>query len=87
MRAELANLNHCAVPFLRRAAANLSWYDSTATVRDMLFLTILLTKTTAAQNEDALSYHKVRGLYFLAVISVATIVGNVHNKNKVYRGT
>ena len=29
MRAELANLNHCAVPLLRRAAVNLSWYDST----------------------------------------------------------
>ena len=35
---------------------------------------ILLTKTTAAQNEDALSYHRVRGLCFLAVVSVATIV-------------
>ena len=31
---------------------------------------ILLTKTTAAQNEDALSYYTVRGLYFLAVIFV-----------------
>ena len=29
MRAELANLNHCAVSFLSRAAVNLSWYDST----------------------------------------------------------
>ena len=26
MRAELANLNHSAVPFLRRAAINLCWY-------------------------------------------------------------
>ena len=33
-----------------------------------------LTKTTAAQNEDALSYHRVRGLYFQAVVFVATIV-------------
>ena len=30
MRAELANLNHCAVPFLSRAAVNLSWYYSRA---------------------------------------------------------
>ena len=30
MRAELANLNHCAVPCLSCAALNLSWYDSTA---------------------------------------------------------
>ena len=29
VRAELANLSHCAVPFLSRAAVNLSWYDST----------------------------------------------------------
>ena len=36
--------------------------------------TILLTKTTAAQNEIALSYHRVRGLYFLAVVFAATIV-------------
>ena len=35
---------------------------------------ILLTKTTAAQNEDALSYHRMRGLYFLATVFVATIL-------------
>ena len=34
---------------------------------------ILLTKTTAAQNEVALSYHKVHGLYFLAVVFEETI--------------
>ena len=27
MRAILANLNHCAVPYLSRAAVNLCWYD------------------------------------------------------------
>ena len=32
------------------------------------------TKTTAAQNEVALSYHGVCGLYFLAVVFVTTIV-------------
>ena len=30
----------------------------------------LLTKTTAARNGVALSYHSVRGLYFLAVVFV-----------------
>ena len=35
---------------------------------------IVLRKTTAAQNEDALNYLRVRGLYFLAVVFVATIV-------------
>ena len=34
---------------------------------------ILPTKTTAAKNEVALSYDRVRGLYFLAVVFVATI--------------
>ena len=29
MRAELANLSHCAVLFLSRTAVNLSWYEST----------------------------------------------------------
>ena len=35
---------------------------------------ILLTKVTDTQNEVTLSYHRVRGLYFLAVVFVATIV-------------
>ena len=34
---------------------------------------ILLTKTTTAQTEVTLSYHRVRGLYFLAVIFAATM--------------
>ena len=45
--------------------------------RDIMFsinTTILPTKTTAARNEDALSYLKVRGLYYLAVVFVATIL-------------
>ena len=37
-------------------------------------LPILLTKTTAAQNEVALSYGIVLGLYFLAVVFAGTIV-------------
>ena len=35
--------------------------------------TILLTNTTTSRNEVALSYHRVRGLYFLAVVFAATI--------------
>ena len=34
---------------------------------------IHLTKTTAAQNDDALSYMRVRGLYYLAVVFVRSI--------------
>ena len=35
---------------------------------------LLLTKTTAAQNKVALSYHRVRGLYFLEVVLAVNIV-------------
>ena len=35
---------------------------------------MLLTKTTAAHNEIAHSYHKVRGLYYLSVVFVRTII-------------
>ena len=34
---------------------------------------IFLTKTTAAQKEVAISYYRVRGLYFQAVVFAATI--------------
>ena len=39
-----------------------------------VLISILPTKTTAARNAVALSYHRVRGLYFLAVVFAATIV-------------
>ena len=42
-------------------------------VINIIYITIHLTKTTAAQTEDALSYYRVRGLYFLAVVFVTTI--------------
>ena len=32
---------------------------------------------TAAQNEVALSYHRVRGLYFLAVVLMRSIDGTI----------
>ena len=40
-----------------------------------IYIYILLTKTTATQNEVALSYHGARGLYFQAVVSAAIILG------------
>ena len=40
----------------------------------IIVLIILLIKTTAMQTEVALSYHKVRGQYFLADIFVVNIV-------------
>ena len=39
---------------------------------------ILLTKTTAAQNEVALSYQRVRGLYFVAVVFVRSVIYTSH---------
>ena len=44
---------------------------------------MLPTKITAALNEVSLSYHKVRGLYFLAVIFEATIY-NEHEVSKMF---
>ena len=32
MRAELADLYHCAVPILSRAVVNLNWYDNILTI-------------------------------------------------------
>ena len=45
---------------------------------------MLLTKITAAQNEVALSYHKLRGLYFLAAVFTATFVIKRNLKSGVY---
>ena len=42
------------------------------------------TKTTAAQNEDALSYHRVRGLYFPAVVIAVTICKYITICNLAY---
>ena len=44
------------------------------TLLETYVVTIHLTKTTAAQNDVALSYGSLRGLYFLAVIFVRSIV-------------
>ena len=38
-----------------------------------LELIIILTKTFAVENGVALTYHNVRGLYFLAVVFAVTI--------------
>ena len=43
---------------------------------------MLLTKTTATpNNEVALSYHKVRGLYFLTVVLATTMVNDISQCN------
>ena len=42
---------------------------------------VLLTKTTAAQNEVAFSYRKVRELYFLAATTAMIGLSNVHITN------
>ena len=48
------------------------WYNNV--ISGGVSLAALCTKETAAQNEVALSYHIVRGICFLTVIFVATIV-------------
>ena len=43
---------------------------------DATYNNIRLTKTTAAQDDDAFSNYTMRGLYFLAVVFVTTIVNS-----------
>ena len=42
---------------------------------------ILLTKTTGAQKEDALIYHRVRGQHFVAVVFVRSIAIIIKTQN------
>ena len=57
-----------------KSAEVFGWDEAYYSPQGMLTLeTTPLTKTTAAQNEDTLSYLRVRGLYYLAVVFVATI--------------
>ena len=42
---------------------------------------ILLTKTTAVQKENALSYHRVRGQHFVAVVFVMNIAIIIKTQN------
>ena len=56
---------------------------SSTLIRLKILSNILHTKTTAAQNGVALSYHKVHGLYFLEVVSVRSIVISVCGKNNL----
>ena len=46
-------------------------------VLEEAYYVILLAKTTAAQNKVALTYYRVCGLYFLAVVFVRSIVNTV----------
>ena len=52
MHAELVNLNHCAVPFLGRAAVSLSWYDSNSKYINFYILLVLqkINKVYLEQN-------------------------------------
>ena len=43
-------------------------YNKISSGNTVVYLLILLIEITAAQNEVALTYHRVRGLYFLGVI-------------------
>ena len=48
-------------------------YNVHSLIRSLHLRTNTLTKTTAVQNDDALSYIRVRELYYLAVVFVTTI--------------
>ena len=65
-------------------------YDSAIIVRNrhksrgcnVAMQNILLTKSTAALNEVALSHHKVCGLHFLTIVFAATITYNYGTAKK-----
>ena len=59
--------------FQQRTYSFISYLDYKWFLIDVDICTILLTEITAVQKEVALSYHKVRGLYFMAVIFAWTI--------------
>ena len=61
---------------LRSRHSGLYWYESkrhSGVLCHCFGTSILLTKTTAVQNEVALRYYRVRGLYFLTVVFVTTV--------------
>ena len=54
--------------------AELNGFRDIYVSKGLNFIYILLTKTTAAQNDVVLTYYRVRGLFFLAVVFVRSIV-------------
>ena len=50
-------------------------------------LCILFTKIAVVQNEVVLTYHRVRGLYFLAAIFAATMIHNTTWQITCYNGS
>ena len=61
--------------FLAKSCFKTTFHHGSLTLNHCIRLPhILLPKITAAQNEAALSYHRVRGIHFLAVIFPMTII-------------
>ena len=59
MLAELANLNLCASPFLRRAGSNLCWYNTVVShiyaydrAKTLSFILLIRHKSTEFENES-----------------------------------
>ena len=70
MGSEYSQRVFASQPFRKRASKLLCFKVACLSYGEYVFL----TKTTAARNEVTLSYHSVRGLYFLAVVFATTIV-------------
>ena len=69
----LPALQYCMFAYDQIMLLHLSGIRILASYVHCAYYTVLLTKTAAAQNEDALGYHKVRELYFLAAVFVSSI--------------
>ena len=70
MRAILANLNHCAVPLLSRAAANFCWYYSTIVISFNAFNYTFITDAVGRFFNRKVTYFTI--IVFLIELEVIT---------------
>ena len=78
MRAELANLNHCAVPVLRRVVANLCWY---------YYCVLMMTQIPPAELDEMKALSTLIALafrYLLLYSSLPTTAALYSNKHYVH---
>ena len=76
MRAELANLNHCAVPFLSRAVVNLCWYGVTYILYSSTFLVLDVIKG-GTMFYICILYMNVQGVYVWSVFCILVFVSQL----------
>ena len=80
MRTKLASLNHCAVPFLSRAAVNLGWYYCSMYIYSQITIYNICTSTyfqlcfSSSYNPDKTIFLKHQIIYNTTVQKFLTIL-------------